>query len=413
MRKSLAEIYSLKRNTHQLFYRPPNNISVIDGLRSLSIMIVVFAHQILFLQLFFPNPHNFVYNLPLGLRIFINGGIIGVNIFFVISGFLIGKILFTEYKKTQNICIGHFYSRRFLRLMPVYWLGLFTGLLLGFPNVDYIWANLIYVTNFLSLDHQFLGWTWSLAVEEQFYFIFPITILLIFSWTSLFRNKMQILLLIIICASISLNFFLVYNYNLTLPPMSLNSIEFKKFSAIFYIKPYTCFISILSGIVVAYLEYFSESKANVVSFLKIYHIHDITIVLSIASIIFMFFIGDGIAPLSINPSKFIIPVLPIIFSASVAYLIFYINNFDSLISVFLKKLLSFKVFYVIAQLSYSIYIFHLIVILFVYHIILSLFSFLSYLELLAIGIPIILFFIFIVSLVTYLFLERPFMNIRK
>ena len=80
---------------------------------------------------------------------------------------------------------------RFLRLMPVYYFALgmtVVGLMLepgpdnifGTPvksNIEYVWANLLYVNNFLDPRNQFFGHSWSLAVEEQFYFIFPFALL--------------------------------------------------------------------------------------------------------------------------------------------------------------------------------------------------------------------------------------------
>ena len=79
-------------------------------------------------------------------------GDLGVDLFFVISGYLIGSLLLTEYKKSQSIELKRFYVRRFLRLIPVYLVVMILGVyFLHGWNVGNAWANLIYVNNFLPM----------------------------------------------------------------------------------------------------------------------------------------------------------------------------------------------------------------------------------------------------------------------
>jgi peptidoglycan/LPS O-acetylase OafA/YrhL len=89
----------------------------------------------------------------------IGRGDLGVDLFFTLSGFLMGSILFREYQKAGEIRFARFYARRFLRLIPVYGavmlLGLYmlrnqhTSLMHPTPsgNAEYLWANLLYVNN--------------------------------------------------------------------------------------------------------------------------------------------------------------------------------------------------------------------------------------------------------------------------
>ena len=113
------------------------------------------------------------------------GGDVGVDIFFVLSGFLITSILLKEWRARGSIHLGAFYLRRALRLMPALVfmvLGdLLMTLLLGggsaHPVLDAV-AALTYTMDFVRAASDYHSWTtlghtWSLAVEEQFYLLWP------------------------------------------------------------------------------------------------------------------------------------------------------------------------------------------------------------------------------------------------
>lgn len=107
-------------------------------------------------------------------------GLLGVRIFFVLSGFLITTLLLDEYTKTQSISLSRFYFRRTLRIFPPYYLFLLIVFLLtvtGFVSIndhELLYA-VTYTSNYAERSY-YLNHTWSLSVEEQFYLIVPVAL---------------------------------------------------------------------------------------------------------------------------------------------------------------------------------------------------------------------------------------------
>jgi len=108
----------------------------------------------------------------------------GVRIFFIISGFLITKLLLYELESTGRISLKAFYRRRILRIFPAfysYWLVMLllnvSGLLV-IPGKDLAYAA-TYTINYVLHRPWHLGHLWSLAVEEQFYALWPLTLVLL------------------------------------------------------------------------------------------------------------------------------------------------------------------------------------------------------------------------------------------
>lgn len=149
----------------RLGYRP-----ALDGLRGLAIILVLIAHGLPGV----PGSYGFV----------------GVQVFFVLSGFLITHLLLEEYQQTGAVRIGAFYARRALRLLPAIMalLAVFVGYALLTPDSYYRKSFLLealgvqfYYANWGVIYEWFtafpLGHAWSLAVEEQFYFLWPLVLL--------------------------------------------------------------------------------------------------------------------------------------------------------------------------------------------------------------------------------------------
>ena len=140
----------------------------LDGLRAVAVLLVLMGH----------SAHTAGFPTWPLLHGVVQNGHIGVDIFFVISGFLITTLLVREWERHGQFNLKRFYIRRFLRIMPVYFALLITVAIcqrLGKFQIEarnWIGA-LTYTTNFLFKSPWELGHTWSLSVEEHFYLLWP------------------------------------------------------------------------------------------------------------------------------------------------------------------------------------------------------------------------------------------------
>ena len=159
----------------------PAHIPALDGIRGLAILLVMMTHFIL---------------IQKGSKIDVIVGAIGrfgwsgVDLFFVLSGFLITGILYDS--KNSEHYFRNFYARRTLRIFPLYYFVVFISLVvlprLGsfgehFGHIGKTWPTYwLYLSNFAiaftkDINHGVLALTWSLAIEEQFYLLWPLIVL--------------------------------------------------------------------------------------------------------------------------------------------------------------------------------------------------------------------------------------------
>jgi peptidoglycan/LPS O-acetylase OafA/YrhL len=141
----------------------------LDVLRAAAIAGVVIPHA---LPVLYPHWSK--------LGLLGHGGFFGVELFFVLSGFLIGQILIQLGPTLRDRSVlGEFYVRRWFRTLPLYWL--FFGINLAIEihwkhrefNVSDIAGQFFFLRNFSAAHLVFFGESWSLAVEEWFYLLFP------------------------------------------------------------------------------------------------------------------------------------------------------------------------------------------------------------------------------------------------
>jgi len=145
-----------------------HRIPSLDGLRAVSIALVVCGHL-----------------AGAGLPLFFGRGAnLGVTVFFVISGYLITGLLIVEHQRTGRISLRRFYARRTLRIFPAFYVFVAAVVVLkglGFVTLapGDLLAALTYSMNYHYQRAWALGHVWSLAVEEQFYLLWPAALALL------------------------------------------------------------------------------------------------------------------------------------------------------------------------------------------------------------------------------------------
>jgi peptidoglycan/LPS O-acetylase OafA/YrhL len=148
---------------------PSRYLPQLDGLRAIAVMLVLWVH--------FPYVENSVLSKAFwAVGQAVRAGYIGVDLFFVLSGFLITRILLSERERTGRITFHVFYTKRALRIFPIYYLCIAVYALTFASDRSSLLSLLTYTFNYYHPFHpdpNALEHTWSLAVEEQFYLVWP------------------------------------------------------------------------------------------------------------------------------------------------------------------------------------------------------------------------------------------------
>jgi peptidoglycan/LPS O-acetylase OafA/YrhL len=416
---ALQHAFSLKENFKSIYTRRASNYASIDGIRAVSIILVLVFHTFFVYQLAHPNHDvaDIINELGMGWAWAFNGDK-GVDVFFVMSGFLISGILFRQIAKSGHMDLKNFYIRRYLRLTPAYYFTLTVYWLLNGPNSDYIWANYLYISNFIDYGHQAVGWTWSLAIEEQFYFIYPLLLIVILKYSK--SPGYTMLWLFVVSIVIRAGIVLSDEALRTSPGsrMYLDHEYFNHFFTVLYDNLHSRFGSLLVGCMAAYSFHFYKDKLNDFfnSTLGI-----ITTMIGLALVIFFMAFASY---LPVYDEYQTIHILYYIFnrnlfSIGIGIIIMAMLLQQHFITNAMRKVFSASFLYPFATLSYSLYLIHLVVMAAVIPALINLTITMpaeypwSMSETLIYGFVISTVLSMAIATLMYLFIEKPVMNLRR
>ena len=307
-------------------YRPE-----IDGLRALAVLPVIFYHA------------NFS---------FFNGGYLGVDIFFVISGYLISKIILNDLR-LNKFSIRNFYIRRAKRILPALLsVTLVTSILSYFVipqeeilefsksiiSVLFFFSNFFFQLNTgyfdIDAEYQPLLHTWSLSIEEQFYIFFPIFLIFFF------KKGYKFYLSIVFVLSLLFSQF-SGNLKFSYPFFDETFVFYSSSFYSSYMFPFGRIWELILGFYAAVL--LSERKHDLKRFGNFNS--NLVILFSFILLIFSIFYFDKNTP---YPSFY--TLLPCL---SIFFIIIFIENCS-----FFKKILSFKLLVKTGLISFSLYLIH-------------------------------------------------------
>ena len=239
----------MNHSTTRLSTDSHNRLYGLDHLRALAISMVFFYH---FPILFSGNPE--------WLQSAARFGWTGVDLFFVLSGFLISSQLFSQIRQGRSISLKTFYIKRFFRIIPAFWVVvLIYFCFTGFHEREALpplWKFLTFTQNFgLNIfDYGTFSHAWSLCVEEHFYLFLPV-ILILLQATKSFKKSYWILIFLFFFG-IVLRVFIWENFYLP---------EKQEWYKLIYYPTYNRIDGLLVGVAIAGIYQFRPDIWNKIS----------------------------------------------------------------------------------------------------------------------------------------------------
>ncbi|MFT4927958.1 MAG: peptidoglycan/LPS O-acetylase OafA/YrhL [Phenylobacterium sp.] len=325
--------------------------------------------------------------------------------------------MFKDMDRNDGVNLSNFYMRRLLRLTPALLVLVVFSYIIEVPNYQNLWHNLFYINNFYSVASEALPHTWSLAIEEQFYIVFALLMVMVKKPQKLliYLVGLAVLAVVIKCAMVMQSWSLL---NVSFMEFISQPTLFLHYLDTIYIKPYARFGSFIFG---ALVMYGYRYKLDSVKAFYATLMGKLTVVMAIIAVMFL--------SVFLNTDKLFMQHYALVSFFSYAFTHYLFSAASALIILalmvdaksltLLNKFLSMRVWYPIAQLAYSIYLFHILV---VDHIAGPVIQMLrdngwigvelvhSMSILIIFGLT--LFFSLCVSALVYILVERPFMILR-
>ncbi|MBT2970270.1 MAG: hypothetical protein B6D72_14130 [gamma proteobacterium symbiont of Ctena orbiculata] len=360
-----ASLNLLRNNLTDLFQQKQGRFQALDGLRAIAIIQVVLFHCLYLNYSTIPAVKREALLTQMSPWLnWIWQGDKGVDLFFVLSGFLITMLLLREHLNSGKVSITGFFTRRAGRIVPAYVLLLITGWLVAEPNHEYLWSNLLFINNITHPDSIYLPWSWSITVEVQFYLLFPIIALpaIIHS-----RRPFTVGVLIVLAALIARQAILYHNYNLVTIPFYEQVYDPVRFSAWWreiYIQLYTRAGPIAFGIAAAVIYTFYDDRLK--AFIeKKPMVTKTTIVLALLISLFAHSVPyhdptqNYLESIGISANFWLLAQHRNLYALCSAVILLFVltprGYFRSLHTILSSRILGF-----IAKISYSAYLFHIL-----------------------------------------------------
>ena len=232
-----------------------NRIFGLDVMRATAILFVVFSH----IKWVVPQTEGF-FSDAMGLS-----GFLGVEIFFVLSGFLIGRILYNSFNSEEFSfkSVFYFWIRRWFRTLPNYYLVLGLNILiaiyLGIEFPKHLWYYIFFIHNLVWKMPDFFPESWSLSIEEFAYIIGPLLLYFsLFFKTKFSRSKLFLGITVLIISFFTITKFvytsLYTTENMNFWNLNLKAVVFYRIDAIYY-GVLAAYISKVKPKFWAYLKY--------------------------------------------------------------------------------------------------------------------------------------------------------------
>lgn len=340
--------------------REEARLRAVDGLRALAILWVIAFHTGVYSIGVLP-PLEYVRLLGSPLMLPAWRGAFGVDVFFVLSGFLIAGVLIDERVKHGRFEVGMFYLRRLMRLFPALAVALAIDLATVELHRGTAWAVLLYVVNFVPVGRACMPWTWSLAIEEQFYLACPWLVAGLTKARPAARPWLLLGLALLLCGT---TLYVVLDrgylpFDVEIVPNRLASRWEAAFDDL-YTKPWMRVGPLLAGVTAAHLFRRPElmrrfGTAKGLGFATTTAGLVVALGLGAASTHWPFFSRSGRAVSAVYMATF-----RTLFGAAVAYVLLLVTS-EHPIGRALAKPLSSRLLWPIAQLSYCAYLLNPIV----------------------------------------------------
>lgn len=348
---------------HDSKYKAFEYLPSLDGLRAISIILVLYDHIVII------SGKNI---FPEFLQVFINGKS-GVDLFFLISGFLITSILLKEYSSVGKIDLKRFYIRRSFRIFPAYYFLLLVYFIMQYLDLVYInkstWiSSIFYLRQFFGS-----GWLtahfWSLSVEEIFYILFPP--ILIHSLKSR-KQWLSSVFLFLFLFGLPISRFLILEFDLKISPLS------------FFFRGEAILVGVFIGL---------NREWLLSSILKFRSIWILLFLLGILSIYSELLMGLKFVELKYILNLFL-PQIKVVFFALLFIIILNLKK------GFIYYVLNSRIFVFVGLISYSIYLWQQV-------------YFSKIINDLNINIILRVICIFLTSLVSFYFIEKPINRLKN